>query len=158
MLLQEECLGPHELRCNSISKNEPTGDARVDERSSIKVSSTGLGPSPIPLSRIVDTESVVTVMTFSTCNRVALQIGIALQPHRLDLYAANGKICSFYVSVVNMTSIAQNVKCGTMLGTAASVRLVCHAVAQCSREHKNESDGKSKSPNKFVNRIIEEML
>ena len=41
--------------------------------------------------RLVDTGSGVSIMTFSAFNRVALQTGVALQPHRIDLYAANGK-------------------------------------------------------------------
>ena len=36
---QGVCLGPHELRCYSISKQEPTGEARIDERASLVVSS-----------------------------------------------------------------------------------------------------------------------
>ena len=35
---QGVCLGPHELRCYSISKQEPTGEARIDERASLVVS------------------------------------------------------------------------------------------------------------------------
>ena len=30
-------------------------------------------------------------MSFSAFNRVALRTGVALQPYRIDLYAANGK-------------------------------------------------------------------
>ena len=238
---------------------------------------------------MVDTGSGVSIMTFSASNRVALQTGVALQPHRMDLYAANGKTMktfgiaerlrfqlggyeletnfvvvddahgledflvgrkflraynvlvdltsrtrhhahaqtrdealsstvvldqdvvlqpfdrevlraklvtsnleafafsnvvinfatsngllkntifvedtiatvgetgSFYVSVGNLTSNAQKVKCGTMLGTAAPVRLVYHAVPQCALAHKGESDEKSDSPNEFVNRVYSEM-
>ena len=44
-----------------------------------------------------------------------------------------------------------------MLGTAAPVRLVYHAVPQCAREHKEEGDEKSEPPNDFVNRIFSEI-
>ena len=296
---QGVCLGPHELRCYSISKQEPTGEARIDERASLVVSFALQNANPIPLRGMVDTGSGVSIMSFSAFNRVALRTGVALQPYRIDLYAANGKTIktlgiaesvrfqlggyeletnfvvvddahgledfllgrnflrtynvlvdltsmkivvrapakhvwhhahaqtsdealsskvvldqdvvlqpferavlraklvtsnleafafsnvvinfatpnrllkntifvedtiatvgetgSFYVSVGNLTSNAQKVKCGTMLGTAAPVRLVYHAVPQCALAHKGESDEKSDSPNEFVNRIYSEM-
>ena len=74
-----------------------------------------------------------------------------------DTIANVGETGSFYVSVGNLTSNAQKVKCGTMLGTAAPVRLVYHAVPQCALAHKGESDEKSDSPNEFVNRVYSEM-
>ena len=40
---------------------------------------------------MVDTGSGFSIMTFLAFNRVALQTGVALQPHRIDLYAANGR-------------------------------------------------------------------
>ena len=85
------CLGPHELRCYSISKQEPTGEARLDERASLVVSFAVPDANPIPLRGMVDTGSGVSIMTFSAFNRVALQTDVALQSHRMDLYAANGK-------------------------------------------------------------------
>ena len=89
---QEVCLEPHELRCYSISKQEPTGEARIDERASLVVSFAVPDANPIPLrGRTVDTGSGVSIMTFLAFNRVALQTDVALQPHRIDLYAANGK-------------------------------------------------------------------
>ena len=88
---QGVCLGPHELRCYNISKQEPTGEARIDERALLVVSFAVPDANPIPLRGMVDTGSGVTIMTFSAFNRVALQSGVALQPHRMDLYAANGK-------------------------------------------------------------------
>ena len=296
---QGVCLGPHELRCYSISKQEPTGEARIDERASLVVSFAVPDASPIPLRGMVDTGSGVSIMSFSAFNRVALRTGVALQPYRIDLYAANGKTIktfgiaervrfqlggyeletnfvvvddahgledfllgrnflrtynvlvdltsmkivvrapakpvwhhahaqtsdealsstvvldqdvvlqpferavlraklvtsnleafafsnvvinfatpnrllkntifvedtiatvgetgSFYVSVGNLTSNAQKVKCGTMLGTAAPVRLVYQAVPQSVLAHKGESDEKSDSPNEFVNRVYSEM-
>ena len=63
----------------------------------------------------------------------------------------------FFVSIGNLTSNAQKVKSGIMLGTAAPVRLVYHAVPQCAHVHKEEGDEKSKSPNDFVNRIYSEI-
>ena len=296
---QGVCLGPHELRCYSISKQEPTGEARIDERASLVVSFAVQNANPIPLRGMVDTGSSVSIMSFSAFNCVALRTGVALQPYRIDLYAANGKTIktlgiaervrfqlggyeletnfvvvddahgledfllgrnflraynvlvdltsmkivvrapakpvwhhahaqtsdealsstvvldqnvvlqpferavlrakvvtsdleafafrnvvinfttpnpllkntifvedtiatvgetgSFYVSVGNLTSNAQKVKCGTMLGTAAPVRLVYHAVPQCAVAHKGESDEKSDAPNEFVNRVYSEM-
>ena len=74
-----------------------------------------------------------------------------------DTIATVGETGSFYVSVGNLTGNAQNAKCGTMLGTAAPVRLVYHAVPQCALVHKGESDEKSDSPNEFVNRVYSEM-
>ena len=40
---------------------------------------------------MVDTGSGVSIMTFSAFNRVALQTGVALQPHGIFLYTGNGK-------------------------------------------------------------------
>ena len=88
---QGVCLGPHELRCYSISKPEPTGEARIDERASLVVSFAVPDANPIPLKGMVDTGSGLSIMTFSAFNRVALQTGVVLQSHRMDLYAANGK-------------------------------------------------------------------
>ena len=45
---------------------------------------------PIPMRGMVDMGSGVSVMTFSAFNRVALQTGVALQPHQINLYAATG--------------------------------------------------------------------
>ena len=88
---QGVCLGPHELRCYSISKQEPTGEARIDERASLVVSFAVPNAKPIPLRGMVDTGSGVSIMSFSAFNRVALGTGVALQPYRIDLYAADGK-------------------------------------------------------------------
>ena len=296
---QGVCLGPHELRCYSISKQEPTGEARIDERASLVVSFAVPNANPILLRGMVDTGSGVSIMSCSAFNRVALHTGVALQPYRIDLYAANRKTIKtfgiaervrfqlggyeletnflvvddahgledflldwnflraykvlvdltamkivvrapakpvwhhahaqtsdetlsstvvldqdvalqpferavlrtkvvtsdleafafrnvvinfatpnrvlkntifvkdtiasvgetgvFYVSVGNLTSNAQKLKCGTMLGTAAPVRLVYHAVPQCAQVQKEEGDEKSKSPNDFVNRINSEI-
>ena len=295
---QGVCLGSKELRCYSISRQELTGEARIDERASLVVSFAVPDANPIPLRGMIDTGSGVSIMDFSAFNRVALQTGAALQPYRIDLYAANGKTIKtfgiaervrfqlggyeletnfvvvddahgledfllgrnfpraynvlvdltamkivvrapakpvwhhahaqtsdetlsstvvldqdvvlqpferavlrakvvtsnleafafknvvinfatpnrvlkntifvedtiatvgetglFYVSVGNLTSNAQKVKCGTMLGTAAPVRLVYQAVPQGAQAHKEEGDAKSKSPNDFVNRIYSE--
>ena len=88
---QGVCLGPHELRCYSSSKQEPTGEARIDERASLVVSFAVPNANPIPLRGMVDTGSGVSILSFSAFNRVDLQTGVALQPHQIDLYAANGK-------------------------------------------------------------------
>ena len=92
------------------------------------------------------------VINFATPNRV-LKNTIFME----DTIATIGETGLFYVSVGNLTSNAQKVKCGTMLGTTAPVRLVYHAVHQCAREHKEEGDEKSTSPKNFVNRICSEI-
>ena len=88
---QGVCLGPHELRCYNISKQEPTGDTCIDERASLVVSFAVPDTNLIPLRGMIDTGSGLSIMTFSTFNRVAVQTGAALQPHRIHLYAANGR-------------------------------------------------------------------
>ena len=70
-----------------------------------------------------------------------------------DTIATVGEAGFFYVSVGNLKSNAQKVKCGTMLCTAAPVGLVYHAVPQCARAHEEEGDEKSKPSNNFVNMI-----
>ena len=85
---------------------------------------------------------------FATRNRV-LKHTVFVE----DIIASVVETGSFRVSVGNLTSNAQNVKCGTMLGTAAPVRLIYHAVPKCARAHKEKGDEKLKSPNGFVNRI-----
>ena len=59
------------------------------------------------------------VINFATPNRV-LKNTIFVE----DTLATVRETGLFYVSVGNLTSNAQKVKCGTMLGTAAPVRLV----------------------------------
>ena len=92
------------------------------------------------------------LINFATSNRV-LKNTIFVE----DTIATVGETGVFYVSVGNLTSNAQKVKRGTMLGTAAPVRLVYHAIPQCAQVHKEESDQKSKSPNDFVNTIYSEI-
>ena len=78
VFLQEVCLGPHELRCYSISNQEPTGETRIDERASLVVSFAVPDANPISLRGMVTTG---TVWNFSAFHRVALKTGVALQPH-----------------------------------------------------------------------------
>ena len=85
------CLGPQELKCYNISHQEPTGEARIDERASLVVSFVVPQAAPIPLRGLVDTGSGVSILTFSAFNRVAAQTGTVLKPYRIDLYAGNGK-------------------------------------------------------------------
>ena len=85
------CLGPQELKCFNISRQEPTGKARIDERASLVVSFVVPHVAPIPLRGLVDTGSGVSILTFSAFNRVAVQTGAMLKPYQIDLYAANGK-------------------------------------------------------------------
>ena len=70
------------------------------------------------------------VINFATPNRV-LKNTIFVE----DTIATVGETGLFSVSVGNLTSNAQKVKCGTMLGTAAPVRPVYQAVLQYVRAH-----------------------
>ena len=85
------CLGPQELKCYNINHQEPTGEARIDERASLVVSFVVPHAAPIPLRGLVDTGSGVSILTFSAFNRVAARTGTVLKPYQVDLYAANGK-------------------------------------------------------------------
>ena len=85
------CLGPQELKCYSINHQEPTGEARIDERASLVVFFVVPQAAPIPLRGLVDTGSGVSILTFSASNRIAAQTGTVLKPYQIDLYAANGK-------------------------------------------------------------------
>ena len=90
------CLGPQELKCYNINHQEPTGEARIDERASLVVSFVVPHAAPIPLRGLVDTGSGVSILTFSAFNRVAAQTGTVLKPYQVDLYAANGKTIKTY--------------------------------------------------------------
>ena len=85
------CLGPQELKCYNINHQEPTGEARIDERASLVVSFVVPHAAPIPLRGLVDTGSGVSILTFSAFNRVAARTAAVLKPYQIDLYAANGK-------------------------------------------------------------------
>ena len=90
------CLGPQELKCYNINHQEPTGEARIDERASLVVSFVVPHAAPIPLRGLVDAGSGVSILTFSAFNRVAAQTGTVLKPYQVDLYAANGKTIKTY--------------------------------------------------------------
>ena len=68
------CLGPQELKCYNINHQEPTGEARIDERVSLVVSFVVPHAAPIPLRDLVDTGSGVSILTFSAFNRVAAKL------------------------------------------------------------------------------------
>ena len=85
------CLGAQELKCYNINHQEPTGEARIDERASLVVSFVVPQAAPIPLRGLVDTGSGVSILTFSAFNRLAAQTGTVLKPYQIDLYAANGR-------------------------------------------------------------------
>ena len=85
------CLGPQELKCYNINHQEPTSEARIDERASLVVSFVVPHAAPIPLRGLVNTGSGVSKLTFSAFNRVAARTGTVLKPYQVDLYAANGK-------------------------------------------------------------------
>ena len=90
------CLGPQELKCYNINHQEPTGEARIEERASLVVSFVVPHAAPIPLRGLVDTGSGVSILTFSAFNRVAAQTGTVLKPYQVDLYAAKGKTIKTY--------------------------------------------------------------
>ena len=90
------CLGPQELKCYNINHQEPTVEARIDERASLVVSFVVPHAAPIPLQGLVDTGSGVSILTFSAFNRVAARTGTVLKPYQVDLYAANGKTIKTY--------------------------------------------------------------
>ena len=85
------CLGAQELKCFNINHQEPTGEARRDERASLVVSFVVPQAAPIPLRGLVDTGSGVSILTFSAFSRIAAQTGTVPKPYQIDLYAANGK-------------------------------------------------------------------
>ena len=90
------CLGPQELTCYNINHQEPTGEARIDERASLVVSFVVPHAAPIPLRGLVDTGSGVSILTFSAFNRVAARTGTVLKAYQVDFYAANGKRIKTY--------------------------------------------------------------
>ena len=53
------CLG--ELRCYNIDQQEPTEEARIDERASLVVSFTIHDAAPIPLREPIDNVSLLTI-------------------------------------------------------------------------------------------------
>ena len=57
------------------------------------------------MRRMVDKGSGVSIMTFSAFNCVPLQAGVALQLHRIDLYAANGKTLGGYKLETNFVVV-----------------------------------------------------
>ena len=83
------CLGPQELKCYNINHQEPTGEARIDDRASLVVSFVVPRGGTYPIT--YPTSSGVSILTFSAFNRVAAQTGTVLKPYQIDLYAANGK-------------------------------------------------------------------
>ena len=86
----------HELGCYSNSQQEPTGEARIDEQASLVVSLAVPDDSPIPLRGIIDTGLANQKWLSFVFNRVDLQTCVALQSHRIDLYAANGTTIKFF--------------------------------------------------------------
>ena len=87
----EISLGPQELRCYNIDTQEPSGEARIDERASLVVSFVVPDSAPVPLRGLIDTDLGVSILTFSAYNRIAVRTGALLRPYGIDLYAANGK-------------------------------------------------------------------
>ena len=75
----------------TFNHQEPTGEARIDERASRVVSFVVPQAAPVPLRGLVDTGSGVSILTISAFNRIAAQTGTVLKPYQIDLYATNGK-------------------------------------------------------------------
>ena len=74
----------------SSSSNQPVKPALTIVRRSWYHSSF-LMPQPLPLKRLIETGSWVSIFTFAAYNRLAVQIGATLWPYSFHLYAANGK-------------------------------------------------------------------
>ena len=85
------CFGQQELRCYNIGQQEPTGDARINERASLVVSITIRDAAHIPLRWLIDTGSGVSILTFSSYYRLAVDTGTLMRRYGVDLYAANGR-------------------------------------------------------------------
>ena len=85
------CLGPQELKCYNINHQEPTSEARIDERASLVVSFVVPQAAPIPLRGLVDTGSGVSILTFSAFNRVAARTGTVLKHTRLTCMLPRAK-------------------------------------------------------------------
>ena len=77
------CLGPQELKCYNISRQKPTGEARIDERASLVVSFVIPAASHIPLPGQVDTGSGISILTFSTFNKLQYRLVPYLLPIEL---------------------------------------------------------------------------
>ena len=85
------CLGTQELRCYNITRQDTTGEARIDERASLVVSFTISDATPLPLKGLIDTGSGVSILMFPAYNKLAAQIDAVLKPYGINMYAANGK-------------------------------------------------------------------
>ena len=72
------CLGSRDLKRYNINHQEPTGEARIDERASLVVSFIVPHKAPIPLRGL-------SIQTLSAFNRVAVQTGAVLKPYQIDL-------------------------------------------------------------------------
>ena len=77
------CLGQHELRCYNIDQQEPTGEARIDQRASLVVSFTIPDAAPMPSRGLIDTGLGVSILIFSPYNKLAVRTGSALRPYGL---------------------------------------------------------------------------
>ena len=145
-----------ELRCYSNSKQEPTNEARIDELASLVVSLAVPDANPIPLRdcfglegcSLADSCSALytrridmyaangkTKETFGLAERVRFQLdGNKLQRNFVVIDNANGLedflLGRNFLRAYNFLVTHKKVKCGTMLGTAAPVRMVYQAVSQ----------------------------
>ena len=79
------------MKCYDINQQEPTGEARIDERASLVVSFILLEAAPILLRGLVDTGSGVSILSFSAFIRIAVHTSAVLRPYRIDLDAVNVK-------------------------------------------------------------------
>ena len=90
---------PQELRCNNIDTQEPSGEARIDERASLVESFVVPDAASVPLRGLIDTGSGVSILTFSVNNRLAMHTGTILPPYGFDLYVANRKTIKIFGKV-----------------------------------------------------------
>ena len=67
-------------RCYNIRNQEPTGEARINERDLLVVSFLVADASPIPFRGLIDTGSGVSILTFAAFNRVTVKTRAMLRP------------------------------------------------------------------------------
>ena len=58
------CVGPQVLRCYKIVRQDPTGEATIDERASLVVSFSIPNTAPLPLKVLIDTGSGRSILNF----------------------------------------------------------------------------------------------
>ena len=105
-------LGRQELSCYNIGVQDAQGEARIDERASLVVAFGTTLQEPIPLYGMIDTGSVVSILSLSAYQNIASAHALCLLPYDIQLFAANGK-------TINTIGIAENV----------NFQLGCHSLS-----------------------------